>query len=336
MKIKIILLLLISININAQSFEKKKKSLNDSIKIVVFKNKLIKHKLVIDSLENYSLNKNFLFNKSKVNYQKELLKKPIKNYDILYKKYDSLKKQKEILNVIYNENLLYDKEVSNNNLIKLKEYNQELNLLKDSLRFANKRPAEQLKKELYTVSKNQIKFNLLVDNQIAINKEYLDIYKDSMYQIFKKKHKIRKFKLINNKPLDLPILYQNPLKNKLYITSDYGYRTHPIKKTKSFHSGVDLRGKYINVYAVMEGVVTKVGYDKALGIFIEITHKNGYKSIYGHLSEFFVLEETKIEINKPIGKTGNTGSSTASHLHFAVKKNNQFINPNFLLKKKLN
>lgn len=120
------------------------------------------------------------------------------------------------------------------------------------------------------------------------------------------------------------------------ITSEYGIRKDPFFNAKAFHNGVDIKAKKEPVYSILPGKVTKVSYDKKMGLYIEVTHQKGYKSIYGHLSEFFVLEGNRISIEKPIGITGSTGRSTAPHLHFILKKHGKTINPIIALKNNTN
>lgn len=346
-RIKIIaltIICLVCVNIQAQTYltgfetnskKSSKEKILDSInnaKKTRYKNKIISLTIQLDSLENYLLHKDYLFNKSKIEYQKELLKKPGKKDIQFYKNYDSIYKVRDRLKVVYQENLKNHPKVASINSQNIEALSYDLRRIKDSIRYSKKMPTDQVKNELFILEKKQNKLYNLMTNKIKENKALTNLYKDSLLLVFKKNHRVRQLKKIYDKPKGLPRAIQNPLRNSLTITSDYGTRVHPILKKRHFHYGIDLRGKYKNVYSVLPGIVSKVGYDKKLGIFVEVSHDNGLKTIYGHLSKFFVLEETIINMNKPIGVTGSTGRSTAPHLHFAVKFKNKFINPKHLLR----
>lgn len=121
-----------------------------------------------------------------------------------------------------------------------------------------------------------------------------------------------------------PMIY-SPLED-ISINSHFGYRFHPIDKVRKFHYGIDLQAKSNTVYAIVGGIVLSSGYSDGLGYFVKIRLKE-YEFIYGHLSQYYVLAGEQIYAGQRIGKTGNTGKSTGEHLHFAVKRENKFINP---------
>lgn len=120
-----------------------------------------------------------------------------------------------------------------------------------------------------------------------------------------------------------------PLDREHYITSSFGSRMHPIDKKVKFHSGVDLRAKQDTVYAVFGGEVKFSGYSNSLGYYVRIDFKE-YSAIYGHLSEYYVLSGSAVQTGDKIGLTGNTGKSTAEHLHFTLKKGSKYIDPETL------
>lgn len=116
------------------------------------------------------------------------------------------------------------------------------------------------------------------------------------------------------------------------ITSDFGMRFHPIDKINRFHYGVDLEARKDTVFAVFGGIVENSGYSRSLGYFVKINFK-GYVAIYGHLSEYYVLQGDEVSTGDKIGQTGNTGKSTGEHLHFSLKRGDKYINPQILLNK---
>jgi len=119
-----------------------------------------------------------------------------------------------------------------------------------------------------------------------------------------------------------------PLSNAFKITSSYGKRIHPITGTVRMHNGIDLKGYFENVYAVMDGIVTASGWDpKGGGNYIKVKHFNRFETAYLHLSESYYKVGEMVRTGYIIAKSGNTGNSTGPHLHFAVKKNEKFIDP---------
>ncbi len=123
-----------------------------------------------------------------------------------------------------------------------------------------------------------------------------------------------------------------PLEN-IFITSRYGYRNHPITGKNRFHYGIDLRGKGKNVYSVFSGKVTEVNYGSGSGIHIEITteYNTEIKIGFSHLSKIFVADGQNLKPGTIIGITGTTGKSTGEHLHFSVKMDGEYLNPEHLL-----
>ena len=121
--------------------------------------------------------------------------------------------------------------------------------------------------------------------------------------------------------------------DRLHITSRFGYRIHPVTGRRSFHSGVDYRGAIgTPVYAVAEGVVVQSSFGKGNGNFIAIKHSDNSQSWYLHLSQRGASNGQKVRSRQVIGKVGNTGMSSGSHLHLAIKQpNGSWMDP--LLKK---
>ncbi|WP_369803594.1 M23 family metallopeptidase [Mucilaginibacter sp. MD40] len=92
------------------------------------------------------------------------------------------------------------------------------------------------------------------------------------------------------------------------------------------HAGVDLKARHDTVYAILSGLVRSTGYDNGLGINIRLTH-GAVESIYGHLSQIFVIPTDSVTAGEPIGITGATGHVTGEHLHFSICYGHQYINP---------
>ena len=120
-----------------------------------------------------------------------------------------------------------------------------------------------------------------------------------------------------------------PLK-RITVTSPYGLRIDPFSKKRSRHNGIDLRAKGEEAYAMLSGVVVKVGYDRRSGNFVTLRH-GGYTVSYCHLSQVLVRRGASVMPGEVIAITGNTGRSTGPHLHLTCKFQNRYINPGILL-----
>lgn len=119
-----------------------------------------------------------------------------------------------------------------------------------------------------------------------------------------------------------------PLKS-IKVTSPYGYRCDPFTGKQSWHNGLDLRAKNEPAYAMMDGIVEKVGYDNRSGNYVTLRHGN-YHVSYCHLSSIIVRKGESVFPGIIVGVTGNTGRSTGSHLHLTCKKDGKSINPAIL------
>ncbi len=122
-----------------------------------------------------------------------------------------------------------------------------------------------------------------------------------------------------------------PVSNKELrrIASGFGMRMHPIYKTRKMHSGMDFSAPTgTSVYATGKGKVVKVKkLRKGYGYHVVIDHGFNYETLYAHLSKIEVRTGQRINRGDVIGLVGNTGTSTAPHLHYEVHKNGKRINP---------
>ena len=114
--------------------------------------------------------------------------------------------------------------------------------------------------------------------------------------------------------------------------SGWGYRMHPIYKVRRMHWGMDFTAPIgTPVYATGNGTVTEVeGSIRSrvgLGLSIKIDHGYGYETVYGHLNAFNVKRGQNVKRGDIIGFVGNSGGSTAPHLHYEVHKNGKKVNP---------
>jgi murein DD-endopeptidase MepM/ murein hydrolase activator NlpD len=122
-----------------------------------------------------------------------------------------------------------------------------------------------------------------------------------------------------------------PIANKqlIAIASGFGMRIHPVYKVIRMHTGIDFAADTgTPIYATADGKVAAVdikfdGYGK----MVIIDHGYGYMTRYGHMQEFIVKPGQKVKRGEKIGYVGNTGLSTAPHLHYEVLTNGELIDP---------
>ena len=117
------------------------------------------------------------------------------------------------------------------------------------------------------------------------------------------------------------------------VTSSYGWRTHPIRRSKSFHSGTDFGGSIGDIIVSSRaGDVAFAGwYNNVYGNVVILNHGGGYQTFYAHMSRVAVSTGQVVDQGQKIGYMGSTGLSTGAHLHFEVRKDGSTLNPlNFL------
>ena len=135
----------------------------------------------------------------------------------------------------------------------------------------------------------------------------------------------------NKKEMLASIPAIQPVANKELkrMASGYGYRIHPIYKTRKYHWGMDFSApKGTPVYATGNGKVTKVKRSRrGYGNQVKITHGFGYQTFYAHLDRYTVRKHQKVKRGDLIGYVGSSGTSTAPHLHYEVLKGNRKVNP---------
>jgi murein DD-endopeptidase MepM/ murein hydrolase activator NlpD len=122
-----------------------------------------------------------------------------------------------------------------------------------------------------------------------------------------------------------------PVANKqlIALASGFGIRIHPIYKVRKMHTGVDFAAAIgTPIYATADGTIDKVDVSfSGYGKVIEIDHGFGYRSRYAHMHGFAVRQGQKVKRGDLIGYVGNTGLSTAPHLHYEVFVNGIHANP---------
>lgn len=123
-------------------------------------------------------------------------------------------------------------------------------------------------------------------------------------------------------------VFRWPVPSSTNVTSDYGWRVHPIFKSRRFHEGIDIAAPTgSTVVAADDGVVIYTGWYGGYGNTIIIDHGDKISSRYSHLSKILVNDGEKVKKGDKIGLVGSTGWSTGPHLDFGVIKDGQHVNP---------
>ncbi|GAB4164202.1 MAG: peptidoglycan DD-metalloendopeptidase family protein [Winogradskyella sp.] len=119
--------------------------------------------------------------------------------------------------------------------------------------------------------------------------------------------------------------FASPVLNQKVITSRYGWRRgRP-------HKGIDIdliTGD--SVVSVLDGIVRFARYSHGHGKTVVVRHYNGLETTYAHLSHIAVKINDTLKKGQYLGKGGNTGRSTGSHLHLATSYKGEFIHPEYL------
>ncbi len=124
-----------------------------------------------------------------------------------------------------------------------------------------------------------------------------------------------------------------PLKGDFHVTSDYGMRLHPLTKMKKLHRGIDIKAPTgTAIVATGGGKIVFAGEDGLNGLKVVIKHDEEFESAYCHMSKIDVKAGQEVEKGEVIGAVGNTGASTAPHLHFEVIKNGAYVDPTTYIK----
>lgn len=118
-----------------------------------------------------------------------------------------------------------------------------------------------------------------------------------------------------------------PLDKDTYVTSPYGYRRNPFGRGYEFHSGVDFKAYYEDIWATGAGVVTYAGYNNGYGYLVVVDHGYGLVTKYAHNSKILVEEGDSVKRYDVIAKSGNSGRSSGPHLHYEILENGETQNP---------
>jgi hypothetical protein len=175
-------------------------------------------------------------------------------------------------------------------------------------------------------------------------KEKRFIHEDLIVDLSRKVDKIKRKMYIESKSQDEVVqlaekkekLYAaipaiQPVSNKqlVALASGFGFRIHPIYKVRKMHTGIDFAAPIgTPIYATADGVIDVMSVQfSGYGKMIELDHGFGYRTRYAHMHDFAVKRGQHVKRGELIGYVGDTGLSTAPHLHYEVLMNGTQINP---------
>ncbi len=166
-----------------------------------------------------------------------------------------------------------------------------------------------------------------IDKMQNLTGENEEFQNENIDEVLKRATNVIKRMVLKNIPTGFPV-------DSNRVTSNYGYRIHPIYKDKRFHYGIDIAGKTaLAIYATADGIVRFSGYtDSGYGNLVIISHNFGFESLYGHMMKNLRVKRGEfVKKGEIIGYLGNSGLSTGPHLHYEIKYINRPIDPKYFL-----
>jgi len=165
----------------------------------------------------------------------------------------------------------------------------------------------------------------ILSRQLALQSKSLDTIQDLARN---------QEKMLASMPSIKPVR-EDKLQKSIGTLSGFGYRIHPVFKFKKFHSGLDFPARVgTPIQATGDGVVVETGWHQGYGNCVKISHGFGYETLYAHMNKITVRKGEKVKKGNRIGEVGDTGLSTAPHLHYEVHYKGNPVNPiNFCMDK---
>ncbi len=206
----------------------------------------------------------------------------------------------------------------------LEEQKKSLDGMKVSLE-ANKKSQMEKSAELATASQAQQQLVNEINSDLNAQFEILEDLEAESNAIASQ---IKAIQAKNSGTTSAPGTYLWPCPSSKTITSNYGYRIHPIQGTRKLHTGMDIGAKTgADVIASAGGTVIMSQYYGGYGNCIIIDHGGGVSTLYAHMSRLIAKNGDTVAAGEPIGKVGSTGNSTGPHLHFEVRINGETKDP---------
>ncbi len=242
----------------------------------------------------------------------------------------SAKDLNSLLDVIYFERLIIRNDYKH--MVSVKEKAKKIAQMKKDVEAKKKYLAQSIK----TINSQQRDIEkAIAQNQNMINKLKTDrrYYEQTERELARQSENLQT--LISKKPQDTSVKVSSsgfikPIGGR--ITSPFGWRTHPIFNSRTFHSGVDIGGpNYGNIMASNSGKVIYSGWYGGYGKVVIIDHGtiNGtpMTTLYAHMSTIKVKQGDYVQKGQVVGLEGTTGYSTGPHCHFEVRINGKPNNP---------
>ena len=147
-------------------------------------------------------------------------------------------------------------------------------------------------------------------------------------QIAKKQKQLEEERRKNNITISSESGYLWPLPGYYRLTSQFGYRIHPITGKAHSHTGIDVPAPGgTPILAAKSGQVVTSAKHYSYGNYVVIDHGNGNSTLYAHMRSRAVSEGQMVKQGQVIGYVGTTGSSTGNHLHLEVRDNYTRVDP---------
>ncbi|MGI5978436.1 MAG: M23 family metallopeptidase [Oscillospiraceae bacterium] len=126
----------------------------------------------------------------------------------------------------------------------------------------------------------------------------------------------------------LPFAYASPVSGG--VSSGFGFREHPIEGGVLFHYGTDFAVQDgTSVLAFADGTVSQAGEIAGYGNCIILAHADGWTTLYAHCGSLLVKAGDSVKEGDKIALSGHSGNVTGPHLHFELRHNGWYVNPEF-------
>lgn len=151
---------------------------------------------------------------------------------------------------------------------------------------------------------------------------------DIQAEIAKKQKQLEEQRKQQNIVISSETGYLWPLPGYYRLSSQFGYRIHPITGVAHSHTGIDIPASGgTSILAAKSGQVVTSAYHYSYGNYVVIDHGNSNSTLYAHMRSRAVSEGQMVTQGQVIGYVGTTGSSTGNHLHFEVRDNYTRVDP---------
>ena len=242
----------------------------------------------------------------------------------------SAKDLNALLDVVYFERIIIRRDYKK--MVELKEKSAKLAKMKKDIEIQKQELAatiESMNDQQRTI-KRAIAQNQSMINKIKTDKAYYQRTERELERQSKKKKKMISKGYSKSTVKTTSTGFMKPIAGR--ITSPFGWRTHPIFNSRTFHSGVDIGGpNYGSIRASNSGKVIYSGWYGGYGKVVIIDHGiiNGHPmtTLYAHMSTIKVSNGQSVQKGQVIGLEGTTGYSTGPHCHFEVRINGKPNNP---------